>query len=378
MLYFNKQISSKIFTQMFSSLKERWLSNLNYFSIIVFVTTSFLLYFQLFLVNLIQFRIFLLELAYGFMLFIPIFLISWVLKKTRYQFDLVMILSGICAYGAYLADLMTKSTPNWGSLRSNVPFIIGFIIVGLLNIISLLNITVLVTKNKILDPLHKAIKQKNEIEKNLLRQKKELSQFAHMMAHDIRSNLTAIKGYTDLMLIESDNNNSQIIILEKIKEIQKLLETSVKLADSGKVIDNLEFVDLNTLTSEIAETIVPKHIDVNISSLPSVTADKYRLYQVWKNILENAVIHGNPKQIKISSKVKNGVTSISIENDGNPISKEIMEEFYDPNFRIAFNKKGIGLKIVKRIIEAHNWKITINNEYFTTLIITIPANNISV
>lgn len=55
-----------------------------------------------------------------------------------------------------------------------------------------------------------------------------------------------------------------------------------------------------------------------------------------------------------------------------------MEEFHDPNFSIAFNKKGIGLKIVKRIIEAHNWKITIYNEPFTTFIIHIPANNVFV
>jgi len=121
---------------------------LNYFSVLLFPITSFLLYFQLYLVNELQFRIFIIELGYGLMLFIPIFLISWFLRKIRYQFDLVMIISGICAYGAYLADLMTKSTPNWGPLRSNVPFLIGFIIVGLLNIISLLNITVMVTKKK--------------------------------------------------------------------------------------------------------------------------------------------------------------------------------------------------------------------------------------
>jgi signal transduction histidine kinase len=308
------------------------------------------------------------------MLFIPIFLISWFLKKTKFQFDLVMILSGICAYGAYIADLMTKSTPNWGHLRSNVPFIIGFIIVGLLNIISVLNITVLITKKKILEPLHNAIEQKNEIEKNLMRQRKELSQFAHMMAHDLRSNLTSIKGYTELMSKESDKNNSQVI-LEKIKQIQNLLETSVKLADSGKIIDNSEYVDLHALTSEIVETIVPKHIIVNIDGLPSVYADKYRLYQVLKNIIENAVIHGNPDYIKILSKNENGNISISIENDGNSISKEFIEDFHNDNFSIDFNKKGIGLKIVKRIIEAHNWKITINDEPFTTFTINIPVNN---
>jgi len=49
-----------------------------------------------------------------------------------------------------------------------------------------------------------------------------------------------------------------------------------------------------------------------------------------------------------------------------------------PNFSIDFNKKGIGLKIVKRIIEAHNWKITIKDEPLTTFTIIIPANNINV
>ncbi len=349
---------------------------LNYFSYLIFSITSFLLYYQLYLVNDLQFRIFLIELSYGLLLFIPIFLISWFIRKTRYQFDLVMILSGICAYGAYLADLMTKSTPNWGNLRTNIPFIIGFIIIGLFNIISLLHITVSITKKRILNPLHQALKQKNEIEKTLRQQKKELSHFAHMMAHDLRSNLTAIKGYAELISKESNENKSQII-LEKINQIQQFLETSLKLADSGEIIDKTESIDLHSLTLEIVETIVPKHINVKIDGLPNVYADKYRLYQVWKNIIENAVLHGNPEEIKIYSNIKNGNTLISIENDGKPISKNFIEDFHDPKFSFDFNKKGIGLKIVKRIIEAHNWNIYIKNEPFTTFIIKIPSHNIS-
>ena len=349
---------------------------LNYFSYLIFPITSFLLYYQLYLVNEFQFRIFLLELGYGIMLFIPIFLISWFLRKTRYQFDLVMIITGICAYGAYLADLMTKSTPNWGNLRTNIPFIIGFIIIGLFNIISLLHITVSLTTKRILTPLHLAIKQKNEIEKTLRQQKKELSKFVHMMAHDLRSNLTSIKGYAQLISKESDKNGSQII-LEKIKQIQNLLETSVKLADSGKIIDKREDVDLSDLTKEIVELIVPNSINVKLGGLPKISADKPRLFQVWKNLLENAVIHGNPNEIRIYSKSKNSTLLILIENDGKPISKGLIREFQDPNFSIDFNKKGLGLKIVKRIIEAHNWKITIKDEPCTTFIIKIPTNGLS-
>ena len=173
------------------------------------------------------------------MLFIPIFLISWFVRKTRYQFDLVMIISGICAYGAYLADLMSKSTPNWGHLRFSVPFIIGFIIVGLLNIISLLNITVMVTKKKILDPLHNAIEQKNEIEKNLLRQKKELTQFAHMMAHDLRSNLTSIKGYSQLLL----ENYKEKLSNKILSTIRNIFDQSILL--ENKIINFLDNIKTN-------------------------------------------------------------------------------------------------------------------------------------
>ena len=113
-----------MFTRISKIFKKKGINYLNYFLFLLFPITSFFLYFQLYLVNELQFRIFIIELGYGLMLFIPIFLISLFLRKTRYQFDLVMILSGICAYGAYLADLMTKSTPNWGNLRTNLPFII--------------------------------------------------------------------------------------------------------------------------------------------------------------------------------------------------------------------------------------------------------------
>lgn len=154
-----------------------------------------------------------------------------------------------------------------------------------------------------------------------------------------------------------------------------MLETSVQLADSGKIIDKTELVDLNDLTIEISENVIPKHINVKINGLLKVSADKDRLYQVWKNLLENAVIHGNPNEIRIYSKSKNSTLLIFIENDGTPISKEFIREFQDPNFSIEFNKKGLGLKIVKRIIEAHNWKITVKDEPCTTFIIKIPTND---
>lgn len=345
-----------------------------YFSLIVFPVTSFLLYFQLYLVNELQFIIFIIELGYGSMVFIPVFLLSWFLRKTRFQFDLVMILSGICAYGAFTADLMTKSTPNWGPLRANIPFIIGFIAIGLLNIVSLLNITISFTKKRIINPMHQIIKQKNEMEKILRKQKRELSNFAHMMAHDLRSNLTSIKGYAELISIESDSKDAQII-QDKIERIQNLLESSVNLADAGKIIDKAEIVDLNNLTREITETVVPKHINVKIEGLPEVFADKHRLYQVLKNIIENAVVHGNPKEIKVKSDLYDTSFLVFIENDGKPISEEIIKDFQDQNFSINFNKKGLGLKIVKRIIEAHNWKIMVKNEPFTTFTIHIPKYN---
>lgn len=349
---------------------------LNYISSLIFSITTFILCYQLYLVNELQFRIFLIELGYGLILFIAIFLISWFLRKTRYQFDLVMILSGICAYGAYLADLMTKSTPNWGHLRANIPFIIGFIIIGLLNIVSLLHITTSIVKKRILNPLHQAIKQKNEIEKTLRQQRSELSKFAHMMAHDLRNNLTSIMGYAELISKESDKEYSYII-LEKTKQIQNLLKTSLKLADSGRIIDKREIVDLTDLTMEIIDIVVPNLIKVKINGLPKIFADKPRLFQVWKNLLENAVIHGNPNEIRIYSKLKNSTLSIFIENDGKPISKGFIREFQDPNFSIDFNKKGLGLKIVKRIIKAHDWKITIKDEPCTTFIIKIPNNGLS-
>lgn len=85
--------------------------------------------------------------------------------------------------------------------------------------------------------------------------------------------------------------------------------------------------------------------------------------------------HANPKIINIYSYLKNSSLLVFIENDGIPISKEFIEEFHDPNFSININKKGLGLKIVKRIIEAHNWKITVKNEPITTFIIKIPSNH---
>ncbi|MFX1388684.1 MAG: ATP-binding protein [Promethearchaeota archaeon] len=309
------------------------------------------------------------------MLFIPIFLISWFLRKTKFQFDLIMIMSGICAYGAYLADLMTKSTPNWGLLRINIPFIIGFIIVGLLNIASLLYFTIILTKKRVITPLHHAIKEKNKIEKILLQQKQELSNFAHMMVHDLRSNLTSIKGFAELMSRES-NKEDGLLMLDKINQIQDLLESSLKLADSGKIIDKRENVDLHHLTRELVDSIIPKPIKIQLDGLPNISGDKHRLFQVMKNLLENAVIHGKPNEIRIYSQYQNSSLLLCIENDGNPISNESLNDFNKQTFSLEINRKGLGLKIVKRIIEAHGWNITAKDKPLTTFVIKIPKDDV--
>ncbi len=199
-------------------------------------------------------------------------------------------------------------------------------------------------------------------------QRQELSNFAHTLSHDLRNELSLIQSTLDLIDRKKDCDKRDIDLLRRRTNlISSLLNRSVSLADAGLIIGSKKTVNLNKLFQEVSEAVVPSSVKVKIIDLPPVVADREKLYQVLKNILENAVLHSNPKQIDITAEIEENEVQIRIANDGKPIQPEIRGKM----FKEDFSKEGLGLKIIQRIIEAHGWKISVNANG-RTFIITIP------
>jgi two-component system, NtrC family, sensor histidine kinase HydH len=99
-------------------------------------------------------------------------------------------------------------------------------------------------------------------------------------------------------------------------------------------------------------------------NLPEIMADSEMLYQAFLNIFINA-IQAMPNGGKISVNIfpANGNVAIQIEDEGNGIETEIMEKIWNPFFTTKEKGTGLGLGIVKNLIEAHGGNLNIENRH---------------
>jgi PAS domain S-box-containing protein len=204
----------------------------------------------------------------------------------------------------------------------------------------------------------------------LLKQKQELSEFAHAMGHDLRGSLHAIIGYANLLEEEYDQSRAQEIT-NLTRGMVTMLEQSIALADAGQVIGETNPVDLDKLVAEVAATVVPKGIRFKQQKLPVISCDREKMKQVVQNLLANAIQHGRPNMIEV--KVETGEESVSLlfSNDGTIIAEKEREKIFDRGFTTK-EGGGMGLTIVKKIVDAHKWKITLEPSEKTTFKLTIP------
>ena len=215
-----------------------------------------------------------------------------------------------------------------------------------------------------------------------------IGETARMVGHDIRNPLQAIAG--DLYLIDSDvaslaEGETKESLQESVKSIEDNLMYIAKivedLQDYARVIKpNFEKFSFEKALSEVL-LIVPiadnLQVEIDIeNNLPDCTADYSMLVRVLSNLVHNAV-QAMPKggTLTISAHHKNSFVSFSVEDTGVGIPEEVKPKLFQPMFTTKAKGQGLGLAVVKRLIEALNGDITFESEEGkgTKFIVQLPC-----
>ena len=232
-----------------------------------------------------------------------------------------------------------------------------------------------------------------KIENELKKSEKLKTEFMNIAAHELKSPVTPIKGYLDLIL--SDKNTSEqvkkwasiskrnaerlLILVNDILDVARL--------DSDTMRFDIERIDINEILNEIIEDMKPavenKNLDFLIeiqNDLNPILGDKYRLSQVMKNLMVNAIKFTDKGHIGIKAHENGKETIISVEDTGVgiPVSdtKKIFSKFYQSY--TGDDRKhegtGLGLFICQQILEKHNGKIWVEStiQKGSTFYISIP------
>ena len=220
---------------------------------------------------------------------------------------------------------------------------------------------------------------KNESTINNLQEKtKEHSSLMHTLRHDLRNYIAAIEGYT--YLLKEDTGESEYLnrIISNIKNINELIDRTVFLADSELELEKSSEIDLNLLIN-LCKEIVPENVVFKIDKLPIVIGDYTRIQYVFKALIQNAVQHGKPNTIEIFGvPIPAKGYCIRVQNDGKKISPDKASNLFTKLPQTLKANSGLGLVIVKKIIDAHNWDIYYNEEIKdqTSFEIIIPTSSL--
>ena len=195
--------------------------------------------------------------------------------------------------------------------------------------------------------------------------------FLRTAAHDIRSPLQILRLMTESLgqPVQSEENihDMQTEISRVDRLTQTLLDAS--LFETGKMRLNLGSVDLSALVTQAIHAAAAKgrSIQFNDHGKMVVHVDPDRISQVIRNLIENAIKY-SPKQrdIVVSMTKKNNrvITSIRDRGNGIPASqqKKIFNAFYRIKSASAVAGSGLGLYIVKQIVQAHHGKISVDSK----------------
>ncbi len=210
------------------------------------------------------------------------------------------------------------------------------------------------------------------------------SDFVSMVAHEVRSPLNSIGMQLKVILdgLAGDVTEKQKEILsrasEKIKALNNLSTELLDLAriESGLIMQEKEKLDIDKLlrdqTNFFQEAARTKGIRLeldNLPELPPVLANLGNMEEVLSNLISNAINYTPDNgRIVISARVEKKYLCITVRDTGFGIPAEDIERIFERFYRVKNEKTrhiigtGLGLPIVKSIVEAHNGKIKVESE----------------
>ncbi|WP_276369162.1 sensor histidine kinase [Chryseolinea sp. H1M3-3] len=210
----------------------------------------------------------------------------------------------------------------------------------------------------------------------LKRKNQELDQFAHIVSHDLKAPLRGIDNVVSW--IEEDHSAEMSpklieyihIIKGRLLRAENLIHGILSYARIGKETQEKEDVDLNQLVDEIGESLTMKSgIKILVyPKLPKLFTEKVPLEQVFSNLIGNAVKHHDKKNgvIKIYHKEYLQHYEFFVEDNGPGIGKnyhnKIFVIFQTLQERDTLESTGVGLAIVKKILDDRNQKIHITSD----------------
>jgi light-regulated signal transduction histidine kinase (bacteriophytochrome) len=218
-----------------------------------------------------------------------------------------------------------------------------------------------------------------QVSSELQRSNKELEAFSYSVSHDLRAPFRHIVGFAQLLReretgLDTKSQHYLQNISESALAAGKLVDDLLAFSQLGRTTIARKQVDMNKLVAEVVKSVTMmmpegRQIEWSIEPLPVAFGDATLLRQVLFNLVDNAVKYTRPRQpatIAISGRTGTDATVYRVSDNGVGFDMAYAGKLFGVFQRLQraedFEGTGIGLALVRRIIDRHNGSITANGE----------------
>ncbi|WP_348822813.1 PAS domain S-box protein [Flavobacterium aestuarii] len=238
-----------------------------------------------------------------------------------------------------------------------------------------------ITSRKILED------QKEQLLVSLEKSNNNLEEYAQIVSHDLKSPLRSINSLIYWLKEENQANLGEQsmqyldMIEGKIEKMDRLIQgiltyskINTENTETAQLVNTLEVVQ------NIVNTIdIPKNVNIAISDkMPVILADKFRIQQLFQNLIGNAVSYCDKPLglVEVNAEESESHYIFSVKDNGPGIAEEHFEKIFMTFQSLASSEKstGLGLSIVKKIVEYYNGKIWIESELGNGTIFYVQLN----
>ncbi|MBV0902072.1 PAS domain-containing sensor histidine kinase [Haloarcula salina] len=204
------------------------------------------------------------------------------------------------------------------------------------------------------------VTERMEREWHLERQNDRLTEFADLLAHDLRTPLAVASGHLELAAEASPSEHVESA-KEGLERLEAIIDDIRTATREGTLATDEETVDVAAVARAAWN-----HVETGGAVLEPpppilIDADEKRLLRLFENVFANAVKHGPADGERVTVRVEATPEGFAIEDDGRGIDPEDREWVFDPGASRADDGTGFGLYIVRAIAEAHGWGVSVTD-----------------
>ena len=216
--------------------------------------------------------------------------------------------------------------------------------------------------------------QRDLLLQNLERQNQELNDYTHMVSHDLKSPLQSIDALISWIrddyfdVLDKAGKENINLIKENVEKMDTLVKGILECSTIGNAVKDLYPINVNDLVKNtLAKLKIPNHIEVVLNNeLPTIQGDQFRLEKLFLNLINNAVKFNDKEKgfVEIGFEDKKNFWEFYVKDNGKGIDNKYLEKIF-----IAFQKLdndyksvGIGLSVVKKIVDVYHGKILVESE----------------